>query len=187
MKLLLLAGLALSLTAYAQTGAQSPSTGSSIGSGGGSQGTGYAPNDGSAKPGNPGTFATPRAGLGNAAPSTTGAGTDVNGPENLGSGAATPSSGMNPSRTNDVIGAEQGTGLQSSNTDPQAEQSENINRSNTSVTPVPEDTDDMTLQGKTQTGPYRTPGTKQSQEAEELDYRAIPKVDHTDQNASENQ
>ncbi len=187
MKKLLLVGLALSLTAYAQTGAQSGTTSSSgPGAGSGSQGSGYAPNDGSAKPGNPGTFATPNAGLGNSAPETTTRGTDVNGAETMGTGAS-PSSGMNPSRTNDVTGSDQATTMQSGNADPDTEANENLERSNTSANPIPTDT---TLQsGKTQTGPYKTPGNKQSQEAEEeeLDYRAIPQVDHNDQNASENQ
>lgn len=161
MKTLLFFGLALSLTAYAQ------------------QGSGYAPNDGTAKPGNPGTFTTPNAGLGNAAPQTTNRGTDVNGAETMGTGAS-PSSGMNPSRTNDVTGSDQATTMQSSNTDPTTEGgNSNLEKTNTSPNPIPEDT---TLQGKTQTGPYKTPGNKQSQESseEELDYRAIPKVDHSD-------
>ena len=121
MKTLLLCGLAMSLTAFAQ------------------QGSGYAPNDGTARPGNPGTFTTPKAGLGKAAPTTTGVGTDIDG---AGSG-------------------------------------ENLEKTNTSPNPIPEDT---TLQGKTQTGPYKTPGNKQSQESQDevIDYRAIPKVDHSD-------
>lgn len=163
MKNLLIMGLALSFSAFAATN--------------------YVPNDGSAKPGNPGT------GLGKAAPKTTGAGTDVNGPENLGAGSTNPSTAVSPSRTSDNSAAET---LQ---TGTDTEVKESVNRANTSVNPVPEDTDDLTLKGKTQTGPYRTPGnnkpgTKQSQESteeENLDYRAIPKVDHDDIDVSKNQ
>lgn len=173
MKFLLIAGLAMSLAAHANTGAQSSSTGSAVGTGAGSQGTGYAPNNGTAQPGNPGTFTTPKAGLGQNAPATTTRGTDINGAGTMGSSAqATPSSGMNPSRTNDVSGVDQSTTLESTNSSPN---------------PVPDSENDLTLQnGKTQTGPYKTPGNKQSQESseEELDYRAIPSVDHDEQNAS---
>ena len=109
MKTICLLGLALSLNAYANIQ--------------------YAPNDGTARPGNPGTAS-----------------------------------------------------MDSSNIDP------NLEKVNTSPNPIPDDT---TLQGKTQTGPYKTPGNKQSQESseEELDYRAIPQVDHSDgeDEATENQ
>lgn len=152
MKTLLFCGLALSLTAYATS------------SGSESQGSGYAPNDGTAKPGNPGTFTTPKAGMGNAAPAGTGTGTS----------------------SNPVVGSDVGTNIPSGNADPNVEANENLERSNTTPTPIPDDT---TLQGSTQTGPYKTGKNKQSQEAtdEELDYRANPNVDHTDENASENQ
>ncbi len=163
MKTLLLMGLALSLNAFSETG-----TGSS------SQGSGYAPNNGTAQPGNPGTYTTPNAGLGKAAPSTSGVGTDVNGAGTMGSGSS-------------VTGSDSTTTIQSGNADPNTEANENLERSNTSATPIPSDT---TLQnGKTQTGPYKTSGNKQSQESEEeeLDYRALEGVDHDDQNASENQ
>lgn len=154
MKTLLFFGLALSLTAYAQ------------------QGAGYAPNDGSAKPGNPGTFTSPNEGLGNVAPETTGIGTDIKGSGNLGTGSSYPSSGSTMS-TGDVAGSEDSTSIPSGNADPNVEANENLERSNTSATPIPDDT---TLQGSTQTGPYKTGKNKQSQEAtdEELDYRSSP-------------
>lgn len=161
MKRLLLIGLILSLSAF---GANSTS-----------QGAGYVPNDGTARPGNPGT------GLGKSAPATTGTGTDVNGADTMG-GSSSPSTAINPSSTSDNSAAET---LQTGTTDAAVQDS--VRKANTAVTPVPEDTDDLTLKGKTQTGPYRTPGMKQSQEAEELDYRAIPKVDHDKTDASENQ
>ncbi len=145
MKTLLLMGLTLSLSAFAQST---------------SQGSGYAPNNGTAQPGNPGTFTTPNAGLGNAAPTTTGTGTDINGAGTMGSGAAM---------------TDQATTIQSGNADPSAEANENLERSNTSATPIPTDT---TLQ--------KTPADKQSQE-EELDMRTRQGVDHNEQNASENQ
>jgi hypothetical protein len=178
MKALLMCGLVLSLSAFGNTRAQSP--------GSGSQGSGYAPNDGSANPGNPGTYTTPKAGLGKAAPTTTGHGTDINGPGTMGTGSPTPSSGMSPSRTNNVTGSDMGTTMQSGNADPNTEANENLERSNTTPTPIPDDT---TLQGNTQTGPYKTGKNKQSQEAtdEDLDYRAIPGNDHSDENASGNQ
>ncbi len=169
MKIFFIVSLAFSISVYAQTGA-------------GPQGSGYAPNNGTSQPGNPGTFATPKAGLGGAAPVTTGRGTDIDGAGTMGTGAS-PSTGMNPSRSNDVLGTDLGSGMESGN----AQSAENLEKANTSANPIPTDT---TLQnGKTQTGPYKTPGNKQSQESteEELDYRAIPKVDHNDQNASENQ
>ena len=159
MKTLLIAGLALSLTVQAQTGA-----------GANSQGSGYAPNDGTSKPGNPGTFTSPKAGLGGSAPATSGTGTDINAAETMGTGSSA-----------------QSTAIPSGYADPNIEANENLERSNTSANPIPTDT---TLQkGKTQTGPYKTPGNKQSQEAteEELDYRAVPNVDHSDSDASENQ
>lgn len=107
MKTFLLVGLVMSLTSYANTS--------------------YAPNDGSARPGNPGTFSTPKADMGKT--------------------------------------------TQSSNTDPATEDGKaNLEKVNPSPNPIPTDT---TLQGK---------NIKQSQEAteEEIDYRAIPKVDHSD-------
>lgn len=160
MKTLLLMGLALSLSAFAQTNS--------------GQGSGYAPNNGTAQPGNPGTFTTPNTGLGNAA--TPGTGTDVNGAGTMGSGSSASNTG-----------SDAGTTMQSGNADPNTQANENLERSNTSANPIPSDT---TLQtGKTQTGPYKTPGNKQSQESdeEELDYRALEGVDHDEQNASGNQ
>lgn len=129
MKTFLVVGLALSLNSYAIAD------------------TNYAPNDGTAKPGNPGVY---------------------------------PNSGMSSPRTNDVTGVDQSTTMDSSNVDPRTESGNAaLEKTNTSPNPIPDDT---TLQGKTQTGPYKTPGNKQSQESdeEELDYRAIPKVDHSD-------
>lgn len=136
MKILLFFGLVMSLSSFAQ------------------QGAGY---------GNPRTFTSPNAGLGNAAPETTGIGTDIKGSGNLGTGS------MN---TGDVAGSDGAATMPSGNADPRTETNENLERSNTSVTPIPQDT---TLQGKSQTGPYKTPGNKQSQESSEevLDYRTI--------------
>ncbi len=124
MKRLLFCGLALSLSAF---------------------GIDYAPNDGSAKPGNPGTYKTKKAGP--------------------------------------VVNSGTGTNIQTGNADPNVEVNENLERSNTSPNPIPEDT---TLRGS---GSTQTGKNKQSQETteEELDYRTKPTVDHTDQNASENQ
>lgn len=153
MKKLLIIALALSLIGFARAGAQSAPywTGTDADARSGSKGTGYAPNNGTANPGNPGT------GLRNAAPANT--------------------------------GPDQSTTIKSSSIDPRTEQKENLDRANTSVNPVPEDTDDLTLQGKTQTGPYRTPANRQQQESneEDLDNRAIPKVDHSEKNDLENQ
>ncbi len=160
MKALLLCGLALSLTAT-------------------SQGSGYAPNDGTAKPGNPGTYTTPKAGMGNAAPTTSGRGTDVNGPATMGTSATAPNSGSpaGAGASGSVPGSDMATGYGNAN----------LEKANTSVTPIPTDT---TLQGNsTQTGPYKTGKHRQQQESneEELDYRAIEGVNHDEQNASENQ
>ncbi len=120
MKALIILGLAFTLTSTAQS-------------------TGYAPNDGSARAGNPGTYTT-----------------DINDPGNQGG-----------------VGAEQSTTLESSNTSPN---------------PVPQNKDDFTLQGRTQKGPFKTQGNKQSQESEdeEIDFSTNPKVDHSEENASEN-
>ncbi len=166
MKKLLLCGLALSLSAFAQD-------------------SDYAPNDGSAKPGNPGTFTSPKGGMGDAAPTSTGTGTDIRGSGSLGTGSSNPNSGSTMN-TGDVVGSNAGTNIPAGNADPNVEANENLERSNTSANPIPEDT---TLQGSTQTGPYKTGKNKQSQEAtdEELDYRTIPKVDHMDLDDSENQ
>lgn len=103
MKTILLCGLALSLSAFG--------------------GTSYAPNDGTARPGNP---------------------------------------GVAPVKTTDVTAID----------DEKTMESSTLEKTNTSPNPIPADT---TLQGKTL-------GNKQSQESdeEELDYRAIPKVDHSD-------
>lgn len=161
MKKLFVLGFAFSLSAIAATGSIS-------------QGSGYAPNDGTAKPGNPGT------GMG--ASAVNGSGTDVNGAGTIGSTSTSSSTAIAPSKTSDTNAAET---LQ---TGTDTAMKESVDRANTAVTPVPEDTDDMTLKGKTQTGPYKT-DSKQSQESEEdkLDYRSIPKVDHDDIDASENQ
>ena len=111
-----------------------------------------------------------------------GSGTDVNGAGTIGSTSTSSSTAIAPSKTSDTNAAET---LQ---TGTDTAMKESVDRANTAVTPVPEDTDDMTLKGKTQTGPYKT-DSKQSQESEEdkLDYRSIPKVDHDDIDASENQ
>lgn len=121
MKTIVVLGLALSLSAWSATGPVN-------------QGSGYAPNDGSARPGNPGTFTTPSAGTAKAADST-------------------------------------------------VKDNEGLEKVNPSPNPISKDT---TLQGKTQTGPYKTGTQKQLQE-EDLDYRAIPQVDHTDVDDTENQ
>ncbi|MES2526835.1 MAG: hypothetical protein V4598_07095 [Bdellovibrionota bacterium] len=99
MKTFIIMGLTLSLSAFAQTRSTD-------------QGSGYAPNNGTAQPGNPGTYTTPNAGLGNAAPTTTGTGTDINGAGTMGSGTS----------------------------DANAEATETLERSNTSATPIPTDT-----------------------------------------------
>ena len=49
------------------------------------------------------------------------------------------------------------------------EQTDTLQRSNTSVNPVPEDTDDLTLRGK----------SKQSQEEREVDFSTAPDTDHS--------
>ncbi len=124
------------------------------------QGSGYAPNDGSARPGNPGTF-TSKAGMGKAAPKTTGVGTDIDGAGIMGTS----------------------TTVEGSNADPTMTETEGLERGNTSPNPISKDT---TLQGKMQTGPYKTGTQKQLQE-EEIDYRTNPDVDHNDIDASEDQ
>lgn len=114
MKTLIISGLLLSLSAFAFKD--------------------YAPNNGTARPGNPGTNLKT---------------TDIG--------------------SKNVIGPEQPKSMPE----------------NTSVNPVPDSEDDLTLQSN---GKYRIPSRRQSQEAneDELDYRTNPKVDHNDQNASGN-
>lgn len=114
MKQLIIFGLTLSLTAFAAK---------------------FAPNDGSARPGNPGT-------------------------------------GISATNTE--------TTMEKVSSDPAVQES--VNRANTSVTPVPEDADDLTLKSKVK--------SKQSQE-ERVDYRTKPGISHDENHdnsdASENQ
>ncbi len=150
MKSLLITGLALTMSVWGQ----------SI-----NQGSGYAPGDGTSRHGKPGTFTTPTAELGKAAPKTTGAGTNINGPGTMGTTAQSSIT------------------VEGSNTDPTRTETQELERENTSPNPISKDT---TLQGKNQPGPYKTITPKQLQE-EEIDYRAIPQVDRTDVDAPEDQ
>lgn len=123
------------------------------------QGSGYAPNDGTAKPGNPGTF-TSKGGLGSEAPTTSGTGTSLRNSGTMGNNSS-------PSTASDNAVDASASGRANIIQESTATRPEEINPS---VNPVPQESNSGTFNKTLSTGK----GSTIQAEEEDLDFSTKP-------------